>query len=308
MMSPITEKVLTFQQEPHNQKLKEELLSYCQLVIYTYPATIKVINTEDAAELLLYVNPRLETLLLNYSYTGIPFENYIKKVSYLQAHSFLKIKRHEHRRYLCESVSDEDMEYFLYSRSSLPIDYSHGDWASNEEFLWSENTPLSQRVKEKMKNSSSFKRRILHLVLLCSDLLNSTQISFLSDFLEIEEKELAQMISEALSLSEKRIALKEKSKNIRDNHYFEKEFLERERRFLVSVDAHPYYISKVENKAAKEKRYFNQINSTLKRRPTTVTHATAGKITGVPKGTVDSGLQSLYLYLHKYMDDTIQME
>ncbi len=299
MMSHIKEKVLAYQKNPQSTQLKKELIAYCQLIIYTYPSSIKLITKEMAAELLLYVNPRLEALLRNFTYTGIPFENYIKKVSYLQAQSFVKLKRNERRRFMCESVSDEDLEYFL---------YSHPSSSHLEEFQWSEDTSLSKQIKEKIKKSSSFKKRILHLVLLCSDLLNANHISFLAQYLEIDEYELATMISKALEMSEKRIALKEKTVRIRDAHYVEKEFLEREKRFLLSVDAHPYYIAKVEKKVEKEQRYFHQVNQSVRNRCSTVTHATAGKITGVPKGTVDSGLQSLYIYLNNHMDDTTQME
>jgi len=308
MVSKITEKVLEYQKSNGSPTLRKELISYCQLVIYTYPASIHLIEEEDSAELLLYVNPRLDALLENFTYSGVPFENYMKKVSYLQAQSFVKLKRNEKRRYQIESVSDDDLEYYFHNQSSSFTNTTYQHCESETSLSWTSDTPLSKMVKEKISHSSAFKRRIIHLILLCSDLLTASHITFLSQFLEIEESELASMIKDALALSEKRICVKEKHMKIRDNHFFEKEFLTREKRFLQSVHAHPYYISKVEKKMEKESRYWYQVCESIKNRPTTVTHSTAGKITGVPKGTVDSGLQSLYRYLHEHIDDTPQIQ
>ncbi len=41
----------------------------------------------------------------------------------------------------------------------------------------------------------------------------------------------------------------------------------------------------------------------MKVKPTVVTHSSAGKVTSVPKGTVDSGLQSLFKYLYPLVDE-----
>ena len=308
MKSKITEKVLKYQKDPKNSALKEELISYCQLVIYTYPPSVRLIDEEEASDLLLYVNPRLDALLKNFTYTGIPFENYMKKVSYLQAQSFLKLKRNENRRFQIESVSDDDLEYYHFSQFSSCSSCTDFDERTGETLSWTSDTPLSLRVKAKMQQSEAFRKRIIHLILLCSDLLSSAHISFLARFLEMDEALLATMIKEALTLSEKRLQMKERNIRIRDSHFFEKEFLEREKQFLISVNAHPYYVSKVESKREKEMRYWEQMREAIRNRPATVTHSIAGKVTNVPKGTVDSGLQSLYRYLHDHIDDTGQMK
>ncbi len=312
MISYFTNKVLQFQKDPYSQELKDELISYCQTIIYTYPSTIKIIEPEQAAELLLYVSPRIETLLLTFNYTGIPFENYIKKIAYLQAHSYNKMKRKEARRFVCDQMTHEDIEYFIYTQkintgSIMKPHLTYADSIEQEDFMWSSETPVSLELKQKLETSAPLKKRLLHLILLCSDRLTSSHISFLASYLNMEEIELAKMVTKAIELSDRRITLKENNKRISDNHFFEKEFLEREKEFLVSIDAHPYYIEKINQKLEKEKDYFYKARVKMKVKPTLVTHSSAGKVTSVPKGTVDSGLQSLFTYLHPLVDEIREM-
>ncbi|NCB01640.1 MAG: hypothetical protein EOM67_05680 [Spirochaetia bacterium] len=313
MKSYLTKKVLLFQKEPHSTILKRELVSYCQIIIYTYPVTIKIIEDYQAADLLLYVLPRIETLLLTFTYNGIPFENYIKKIAFLQAHSFVKMIRKEKRRFVCDQMAHEDIEYFFYTKQTecsldMRPHLTYGDDTGSEELMWSSESPVSLELKKKIDTSVPFKKRIIHLILLCSDLLSPSHISFLAEYLKMEEIELAEMISNAIVLSDKRITLQQENKRIRDSHFFEKEFLQREKEYLVSVEAHPFYIERVEKKLEKESRFFYQMNSKVRTRPTTVTHQNAGKVTGVPKGTVDSGLQSLFNYLKPLVDENLKSE
>jgi hypothetical protein len=312
MISYFTKKVLQFQKEPYSQILRDELYSYCQIVIYTYPVSIKVIEPEQAADLLLYVSPRITALLRTFSYTGIPFESYIKKIAYLQAHSFNKMKRKEARRFVCDQMPHEDIEYFIYTQQidtgpMMKPHLTYSDFIGQEELMWSSETPISMELKTKVHTSASCKKRLLHLILLCSDCLTSSHITFLASYLDMNELELAHMITQALELSDRRISLDENNKRIRDNHFFEKEFLEREKEYLVSIDAHPYYIDRINQKLEKETHFFHKARLKMKTKPTTVTHLSAGKVTNVPKGTVDSGLQSLFKYLHPLVDGMRKM-
>ncbi len=312
MISYLTQKVLQFQKESESLTLREELIRYCQIVIYTYPVSIKIIDQEEASELLLYVFPRLETLLLTFTYNGVPFENYMKKIAFLQAHSFNKMKRKEIRRFACDQLPHEDIEYFIYSQHietgpPMTPHLTYGSENNYEDFSWSSETTVSLDIQKRVRTSAPFKRRMLHLILLCSDLLTPSHISFLATFLEMKEIELANMITKAIELSNKRILSKNENKRIRDSHYFEKEFLVREKEYLLSVEAHPYYIDRVERKLEKESRYYKQVNKRLKDCPTAVTHLNAGKVTGSPKGTVDSGLQALFNYLKPLVDEKVQI-
>ena len=308
MMSHVTQKVLQFQKNPNSKNLMNELTTYCQIIIYTYPVKIKIIDPEQAADLLLYVSPRIETLLKTFIFKGIPFENYIKKIAYLQAHSFNKMIRKERRKFVCDQMSHEDIEYFIYTQqidtgSIMRPHLTYSDQIEQEEFMWSSETPVSLELQRKVKTSPSYKKRLLHLILLCSDQLTSAHISFLATYLDIEEIELAQMITKSIELSDRRISLKENAIRIRDNHFFEKEFLQREKEYLVSINAHPFYIERINQKLEKETQFFYKARVKMKEKPTLVTHLSAGKVTNVPKGTVDSGLQSLFKYLHPLVDE-----
>ncbi len=82
--STMTQKVLsTLQTHPRSSALKRELYEFCERIIYTYPVQIRLLAQEEASELLLSVYPRIGKLLATFTDQGIPFEIYMKKISYL---------------------------------------------------------------------------------------------------------------------------------------------------------------------------------------------------------------------------------
>ncbi len=293
----LTEKVLYLQNHPEQKTLKQKLLHFCEIIIYTYPVQTKLLDREEASELLLSVHPRIENLLLSFTDQGIPFEIYMKKVSYLQAVSFKKMKRKERRRFVCDYVPHEDIEYLAYAVRKTSIT------DETDELQWDPHSPIAEEIREKVTVPGPFRNRILHLILLCGDLLSAPCIAFLADYLGMDELVLAEMIKEAMERSSRRIEISDDKKRIRDTHFSEKQFLEREYEYLSHVDAHPQVVSDVERRLETQKQYWKVMKDKVVKRPGNITHAVAAGITGTPKGTVDSGLQSLYRYLKKRVDE-----
>ncbi|MBN2860555.1 MAG: hypothetical protein JXK93_09865 [Sphaerochaetaceae bacterium] len=294
----LTQKVLYLQTHPEAYRLRRELYEFCELTIYTYPVKVHVLTRDDAGELLILVYPRIENLLLNFTDQGIPFEVYMKRISYLQAVSFKKVRRKERRRFVCDMYPPEEIDYFTHNDCCRSITNN------TEELTWETDTPIAQEIHDKVRTPGPFRNRILHLILLCGELLRAPHISFLAQYLAMDELVLAEMITHAIRLSEKRITISEKKKRIRDTHFSEKQFLEREYLFLNKIDTYSAGVKEVERKLQCTTHYWKTMKNQIARRPSNITHAVAGEITKTPKGTVDSGLQALYRYLNDRVDDS----
>lgn len=294
----LTQKVLYLQTHPEAHRLRRELYEFCELTIYTYPVRVHILTREDAGELLISVYPRIENLLFNFTDQGIPFEVYMKRISYLQAVSFRKVRRKERRRFVCDTVPVEEIDYVTHSDRGTSITNK------NEELTWETDTPIAREIHDKVRTPGPFRTRILHLILLCGELLRASQISFLAHYLAMDELTLAEMITQAISLSEKRITTSEKKKRIRDIHFSEKQFLEREYLFLNTIDASSMCVTEMDRKLRCQTHYWKAMKDQVATRPLNITHAVAAEVTKTPKGTVDSGLQALYRYLNNRVDDS----
>lgn len=294
----LTRKVLYLQAHPDSHQLRRELIEFCEITIYTYPVRIHLLEKEEAAELLISVYPRIENLLLTFTDQGIPFEIYMRRISYLQAVSFQKSARKERRRFVCDTISLDDIEFLSHN-----LQQGNSIRDISDELTWEADTPLAVELREKVREPGPYRTRVLHLILLCGEYLSAPHISFLAQYLGMDELVLARMVTEAMRLSEKRILISERKKRIRDSHFSEKQYLEREYAFLNGVDAPSMSVRETERRLRTRTHYWKTLRDQVARRPSNITHAVAGIVTGTPKGTVDSGLQSLYRYLNKRVDD-----
>ena len=153
-----------------------------------------------------------------------------------------------------------------------------------------------------MKRSKTFRKRFLQLVIRCADYLNSQQIAFLAHFLEVDEFELAELMQRARELAFLRRTRLQKMKQIRDRHFFDTIIYQREYEFQRQLTQDPSAISSSRIRYEKELRHFNDRNRELRQKTNPITHEIIASITHVPKGTVDSGLNSLKRYLQEIVD------
>lgn len=319
MRTQLTEDVLTYQRllDAADESLKQKkeslyrhIVQECSLIIYRYPVRVRLLKEEEASELLISVFPRLPRIIATFSYTGIAFENYMRKVAYMQANSFLQRKRMKERHIVCDAHDPEELERLVCSSSPSCFPDSVREAITSDitveletDFDWTDESPVALNIKGRMEKSDRFRRRILQLILLCSECLTASHISFLAKFLAIDETALATLVTQAMELSRQRHQITIHMQQIRDYHYSEKQFLERELQMLKSFNADPLYMERVEKRLTKELQFFSDRCKEAQNRPLAVTHAIVAKLTKVPKGTVDSGMQALRKYIEHIVDD-----
>jgi hypothetical protein len=319
--SELTSKVLKYQslnKEKDKQKVKiikkleAEIIHESYLIIYRYPVSIKLIPEEDASDFLLKIVNRIPRIISEFYYANISFESYLHKIVFWQASTYLQRKNNKERRYACDVKPNEDIEQSLASDNCGYTPYNDNPWygCANPppEFIPDVDTDLLEdqpynKIQTLIQKSHKFRFRFLQLVLLCSDSLDAAQIAFLADFLAMEEKELADMISSAIEKGYRRLQITKETRAVRDAHFFEKLFLERELNMLRNFNADPYFVEKIEKKLNRENYYFQERREEARSRPGSVSHSMVAQVLNIPKGTIDSGMHALRKIVNKMVDD-----
>jgi hypothetical protein len=310
-MTEFTQMVLRYQKlatAPSMEHTKEtssllqEIIGRSTLIIYRYPVHIHLLDEESAADLLLMIRPRLQHIIETFTYEGMPFENFIRRISYMQAKHLAKRKAREMRHHMCITLPSESFDLLAVGDHAVPYCASRDD-PFESACTWDSETKAGRLLKRKIASSKYFKRRFLQLVLLCSEELDAHKIKFLATFMGMDEHELAQKICIAYEKSRGKRERLEHLFMVKARHYLDKQFYARELEILKSYHADPVTVERVNLRYEREKRYFQQKTEQLCSRCHAVTHDVVGELTGVPKGTVDSGISALKKYLIELMDD-----
>jgi hypothetical protein len=306
MQSELTNLVLRYQKlhtssNERDQKVAARLFRIIEdrflLIIYQYPVRTRVIDEELASELLISMKARVPTIILTFTYTGMSFENYIRRIAYMQAQSFAKRLKRKKAHDICYSIPSEAFDTI---RIADEAPQYHTDVPA--ECSWSENSPFGKKLQERMKKYPSFKRKFLQLVLLCADCLRSEHITFLAHFLDIDEMHLAQLLKRARELSLERRRRIAHIKEVRDRHFYDALYYQREFTMLQQRGASDRVIDKSRLRWERELMLFYERREEVLQRSNPITHEVVGKLTQVPKGTVDSGLNAIRQYLKEIMD------
>ncbi|MDD3941999.1 MAG: hypothetical protein PHR90_05935 [Sphaerochaetaceae bacterium] len=305
MMSDLTMRVLAYQHLPPSDVKRRRLefqriCDECRIIFYTYPVRIRVLKQEDASELLLLMENRLRKIIETFSFERISFENYLCRIAYLQAQSLLRRQAREGRRYrsLFRNLENVDGENVA---DQSPVYYPHL-LVGEQECAWSEDSEASRILKQKIKHSKTFRNRFLLLVLLASEELNANQVTFLARYLDMNERTLARKLSELHDLSRRKRERTEFLASIRNRHFSTQQFLRQELVILEEYHADPLLMERVREKLEREERHLAACVAQMRKRPNPVSHSLLAKKSGVPKGTIDSGLHAMHKYVRQIMD------
>ncbi|HCG63196.1 MAG: hypothetical protein A2Y31_04145 [Spirochaetes bacterium GWC2_52_13] len=312
MSTDLTRKVLLYQQllkskdkrdRDGRDKLFRSLVNTCHIFFYTYPVKIRMLKEEDASELLIYVAPRIPTMIRTFRYERISFDLYLRKIAYLQTKCFLKRKKRNERKIWYEFTPINDIEDCLASDFPFPYEVMEATRVErNPDLNWSTETKASELVRKKIRHSKIFRRRFILLILLSCDALSAQHIAFLAEYLGMGEQELASLISRTHECS---IDKRERTRHlagIRNMHFCRKMFYQRELEMMESFNADPLFLEPVRRSLAYEEYYFKQRCKEVQDRPNSITHRQLALLSGIPKGTVDSGLSTIRNFLDGIMD------
>ncbi|HHU88288.1 MAG: hypothetical protein ACOXZ2_06850 [Sphaerochaetaceae bacterium] len=311
-MSNLTKAVLLYQKllkgEANHPKGSLEVLYHkiemmCQIIIYQYPVKVKLLQEEEAVELLLILVPRLKTLITTFQYQGIDFEKFLTRTIYLQTIYYKQKRRRKERKFYYLTCPGDEMEYYMLAEPAFQYQIEKESIENKLPNNWSMETAASKHIKRLYNNYKAFANRFRQFIVLNGPHLSAQQIAFLAQYLEIDELELAQLISEAHELAGEKHNRSLHVQEVRNSHYLESQFLKREIDMFKSFDAHYSTIEAVKKRYRRSHSLFLERCKEARSRPNPVTHDALSKLFEKPKGTIDSGMSALKKALREIVDD-----
>lgn len=312
-MSNLTKAVLLYQKllkdeathkEESLEALYRKIEKMCQVIIYQYPVKVRLLQEEEAVELLLILNPRLRTLITTFQYQGIDFEKFLTRTIYLQTIYYKQKRRRKERKFYYLTCPGDEMEYYMLAEPAFQYQIEKESIEKKFPDNWSMETAASKHIKKLYNNYKAFANRFRQFIVLNGPHLSAQQIAFLAQFLEIDELELAQLISKAHELTSDKLKRSLHVQEVRNTHYLESQFLKRELDMFKSFEAHYSTIEALKKRYRRSHSLFLERCKEARSRPNPITHDALSKLFEKPKGTIDSGMSALKKALKEIVDDS----
>lgn len=268
-MESITEAVLRFQDTGSGY---QEVINRISMLVYHFPARVNILSEEDKSEFYLSFYNRIEGLINNFSYKGIPFETLLNQTLKWHIKTYLTKKKNEHK-ILAVNIQEEEVKI-------------------RNMFTESAEFKIPECAKIQFKSKAS-KKRLLFLVLMDSPNITDLELKSFSDLTGYEYDWLL-FLKDTLNnrlhkRSERLTMLREK----RNNAYMK--LLYKQSRYSEEIE--PEKKRKLELQIERLKKRLDDTRYEISRVPCRPTHIEIAELLKVPKGTVDSGL---YYFRKRY--------
>lgn len=264
-MESITEAVLRFQDTGEGY---EHLVERISLIIYHYPEKIYILTEEDKCDFYLSFHSRIEGLIRNFTFQGLPFESLLNKTLKWHSRSFLSGRKDEQKLVAAELQEEEIKIRELLQPSS--------DERENE------------LITVNLKNRTS-RKRLLYLVLMDAPDLKDCEID---RFCEITGYD-PQWVLEKRDLLRYRLHERgTRLKNLREKRnsaYMKMRY----REFKLREETDREKRETLEFQIARLRKRIEETRYEISRVPARPTHTEIAEILDIPKGTVDSGIHYL---------------
>jgi len=268
-MESITESILRFQDTGCGYK---EIVNRISLIIYNYPSRVTVLKEEDKCEFYLSCYNRIDGLIKNFSYRGVPFESLLNQTLKWHIKTYLTKMKNE-KKVIALNIQEEEIKI----RDLLSCGSVKDNCISPEIIL---------------KNKAS-RKRLLFLVLMDSPNITDCELKRFSELTAYEFEWLLYLKdtlnSRLFQRSERLTKLREK----RNNTYMK--MLYKQTRY--SDESDPDHKELLSRQIQRLKKRLDDTRREISRVPCRPTHSEIADLLEVPKGTVDSGL---YYFRKKY--------
>ena len=269
-MENLTEKVLRYQKTGLGLS---EIINEIGPRIYYFPRRTMGWDEDACGDFYVFIHPRLLRLLDRFRDQGRPFESYLWSVLNWQMRNFARDRSRAERRWNV-SLRVEPGEVVTREEHDT-------DTAGVEEDL----APVAAAFARCVTTDAD-RRNFLFLVLKCSRRLDGSAAPALARLAGVSPQSLCALASSLRDLRSRREARHEMFVGRRNRAYAAARLLETELRSEVE----PARRAVLEGDLARMKRRMRLAMDKMARVGLAPTNAEIGRVLGVPKGTVDSGL------------------
>ncbi|MDX9801489.1 MAG: hypothetical protein RBT69_09155 [Spirochaetia bacterium] len=263
------------------------------LFVYKFPGRIYNWKEDDCSDFFSYFYPKIERMVDSFRIREVPFEVYLVKTLKLQIKTFAARK-----------TAVEVSIKILKNKELWPYEKIISSSVSGNDFVCEpEPSPFADffhdvltREPSRINRENTLKKRLLMLALKNMQCGGDNEISRISALLDCDADWLIDAFSQ---LNEKRTEKKKKKvflENRRNRHF--------SRLCLLHENSHssltPEEKEKIYLKIAKEKSSIDSLSKKLDMITVEPTHQDIAEVMKLPKGSVDSGLYYLKLYLENF--------
>lgn len=268
-MQSITESILHFQDSGSGYK---DIVNRISVIIYNYPTRINILTEEDKGEFYLSFYNRIEGLIKNFSYKGVPFEALLNQTLKWHIKTFLAEKKNENKL-MALNIQEEEVRIkeFLSNR-----------WESQ----------YVENPKVILKNKAS-RKRLLFLILMDSPNITDCELKRFSEISAYEYEWLIYLkdtLNNQLFNRSKRLTMLREKRN---STYIKMLYTQTK----YTGESDPDQKELLNNQIQRLKKRLEDTRFEISRVPCRPTHSEIAELLEVPKGTVDSGL---YYFRKKY--------
>lgn len=278
---------------------KQLLIREISLFVYKYPFRSCRWHEDECSDFFCYFYPRIEKMIENFELKGIPFEVYLIKCIRMQLKTFAKRKRDKYIN-LCMIKN----RVFWPCCSCGPSCDAAGCTCYEENIDY---MPVSDKIKkissslEKslLLNSGgaitnrTLKKRILMLTLKNITIMPSDQLTAMSKLLGCDIIWLENCRQDLKIKIDSRMSRKKTLSERRNRHFCRLFYYHEQLKYEPGDEDKKILAEKIK----KTKKKISEFNRKLKNTSSSPTHRDVASIMKIPKGSVDSGLYYLKIYL-----------
>jgi DNA-directed RNA polymerase specialized sigma24 family protein len=282
MEKTLSERIIQFQRSGSGY---EQIYKEVSLLIYQFPQVKYGFTDEDRGDFLLFILPRLQSMLSTYKDKGRPFEAYLFYTLKYQLKTFIKQKRHHKLRY---GVSKR---YEFWNSDNGGDRDCAAENTSARSYRSSPNIDrlLEDLLQIKKIQKKALRFRLLLLLLKCCEQVSERHIELVSEFTGKDITWLKACISELKLLQERRRERRALLIEKRNRFYFRLRCLETEK----SMAGGSLQKAALNEKILQCTKRLSKLRKEIAAVPRTACNKDIAELLSLPKGTVDSSLYYL---------------
>ncbi len=273
---------------------KKELVEAISMFVYKFPMRVYKWKEDDCSDFFSYFFPKISKMIETFEIRDIPFEAYLVKTLKLQIKTFAAKKtayeismRILRNKEFWEHENQGDSPFC----SESGTEYKGSESGIISGFL----SDILSHSKPGITRDSTLKKRMLMLTLKNMQAVQESEIAAVSAILDCDSKWLLSAIESLNNMRMEKTGRRKMLDERRNRHFCRLCMLHENFCMAASLEEKEKLYSDI----ARAKSSIDKIARKIDMIPTGPTHQDIAEVMNIPKGSVDSGLFYLKLYLEK---------
>jgi|GEM_PF-613215 len=309
--------VMHYQSERDNGELYRSVHKKTQQLLYELPSHLHLLAEEECASFLFFCWDAIDHYITSFQIGRLSYLGYLSQVVRRRSRYYMAQQRAQAQRDILLLKSQRyawDDEDFSMTGEEPVVYHSSCDPSLLqvealptlfEQLLEAPSNTVgtgSEAVDEELRAlfcTETNRRRLLIVLTLCPDMAGEHLLDELSLLLGVDRQLLSTYLATAETLLDEKKRCREEFEIVSNRHF--RRLLEIEAQMAGEVD--PAERERLEELRSWTARLYKAKVTKIREQEVALTHSEAGRILGIPKGTVDSSVHYIRRLLLRYMDE-----